>query len=531
MTTTGSRADRAPAEPTLGLAAGSAGPAGERRVAVAVDAPGAGRRRFTYSVPDRLAGLEPGEAVLVEFGKRQALGIVLGPAPDARTDERAGAIEAKPITDRVRADGPILPPLGLALAERIAQTYLVPPAVVLRAMLPPGLLERLELVAERRPGAGGEPGSPAPGAPPLDAADGTLLDALADGPRAVRDLAAPEGRAGLTRRLRSLATRGLIDLDWTLLAASGGPRYERWALPTDAGRSASATLRTGERLPGRPLGPRQVALLAELDDGPATGLPAALLAGRHGTSALAGLVRRGLAAVETRERPRRPLAHRPAGRRGGRPSATELTGPQAEAVGIIATALATRDPTPLLLDGVTGGGKTAVYAEAIAACLDAGRPALVLVPEIALAMPLVDRLRADLDARVALVHSARRCGGADRRVAPDPGRRRGSRRRHPAGRPRPARRRRAGHRRRGARSDVQERPDAPAPGPRRGDRARPPRRSGRRPRERHAGRRHVRPGARRDVSPGRPARTDRPGRRRRSRSSTCGPSSRRATAA
>ena len=54
---------------------------------------------------------------------------------------------------------------------------------------------------------------------------------------------------------------------------------------------------------------------------------------------------------------------------------------------------------------MTGGGKTAIYVEAIAASLEAGRPALVLVPEIALALPLVDRLRADLDARVALVHS------------------------------------------------------------------------------------------------------------------------------
>ncbi len=54
---------------------------------------------------------------------------------------------------------------------------------------------------------------------------------------------------------------------------------------------------------------------------------------------------------------------------------------------------------------MTGGGKTAVYTEAIAATLTAGRRALVLVPEIALALPLIDRLRADLDARVAVVHS------------------------------------------------------------------------------------------------------------------------------
>ena len=68
-------------------------------------------------------------------------------------------------------------------------------------------------------------------------------------------------------------------------------------------------------------------------------------------------------------------------------------------------AIGRRDARPLLLDGVTGGGKTAIYVEAIAASLEAGRPALVLVPEISMAMPLVDRLRSDLDVRVALVHS------------------------------------------------------------------------------------------------------------------------------
>ncbi|MEA2578581.1 MAG: hypothetical protein QOD78_2169, partial [Chloroflexota bacterium] len=80
-------------------------------------------------------------------------------------------------------------------------------------------------------------------------------------------------------------------------------------------------------------------------------------------------------------------------------------GAQSAAVDHIVHAIAERDPRPLLLDGVTGGGKTAIYVDAIAASLAAGRPALVLVPEIALALPLVDRLRADLDARVALVHS------------------------------------------------------------------------------------------------------------------------------
>jgi len=45
----------------------------------------------------------------------------------------------------------------------------------------------------------------------------------------------------------------------------------------------------------------------------------------------------------------------------------------------------------VLLDGVTGSGKTEVYFEAIAATLEAGRQALVLLPEIALSAQWLDR--------------------------------------------------------------------------------------------------------------------------------------------
>jgi primosomal protein N' (replication factor Y) len=146
-------------------------------------------------------------------------------------------------------------------------------------------------------------------------------------------------------------------------------------------------------------------VLLELAASPAGEFLAGELAGRHGQATLAGLVRRELVAAEVRERPRRPLAARPAGRRGGRPPSSELLPAQADAVARIRSAIAARDPRPLLLDGVTGAGKTTIYVEAIATTLESGRPALVLVPEIALALPLVDRLRADLDARIALLHS------------------------------------------------------------------------------------------------------------------------------
>jgi primosomal protein N' (replication factor Y) len=363
------------------------------KVAVAVDAAGAGgSRAFTYHVPARLAPLEPGEAVLVEFGRRQAIGIVLGPASDP-----GAGVETKPVLERIRADGPLLPPLGMGLAAWISEHYLAPPALTLRAMLPPGMLERLELVAERRPAPAKDAGEgTGEGAVALDPADRDLLNALGEGPRTVRRLHAPEGRPAVLRRLRALQARGAIDLDWTLLAAGVGPRYVRHVRLAPSVDAATGSTR---------LGPRQRAALAELADAGSEGLPAPMLAERHGGSTVASLARRGLVQVDAREVARRPLAGRLPGRRGGRPVGAEVSPEQAEALEAIRHAIAARQSQPILLDGITGGGKTAIYSEALATALDAGRPGLVLVPEIALAMPLVDRLRADLDARVAILHS------------------------------------------------------------------------------------------------------------------------------
>ena len=220
-----------------------------RAVEVAIDAAGGGgARTYTYSVPPGLEDLASGEAVLVEFGRRQALAVILG-----ETDAPDG-LALKPVASRVRTDGPLLPPLSLRLARWIASHYLAPPAIVIRSMLPPGLLERLDLVAERRPGQG-----PAG----LGTADRDLLEQLDRGSRAVRGLVAPDGRAGLIRRLRALEADGLVSLDWTLSVAGGGPRYERWLRLTREGRAAATRAGDGRSAPGIRLGPRQLAVLAE----------------------------------------------------------------------------------------------------------------------------------------------------------------------------------------------------------------------------------------------------------------------------
>jgi len=352
-------------------------------------------------VPAGFDDIAAGDAVVVEFGRRQALGIVIGPAP-APT-----GIVAKPILDRVRSDGPLLPLRSVQLGRWIAERYLAPVSMVIRAMLPPGMLERFELVVERAPGDAGD-------ASEEDAADRALLERVGLVPHAVRELDAADGRAALLRRLRALEARGRLTLDWTLTAAGAGPRFERVVTLSEEGRSAASAVARGEAPSGRRLGERQTALLLDLASRnagvpaagvPAAGVPAADLGRRYGPATVSGLARRGLVEIAVTTRERRPLAGRRPGRRGARPAASAVTTAQATAIESVRVAIAAHDSTPLVIDGVTGGGKTAVYVEAIVASLEIGRPVLLLVPEISLALPLVDRLRRDLDAEIALLHS------------------------------------------------------------------------------------------------------------------------------
>jgi primosomal protein N' (replication factor Y) len=63
---------------------------------------------------------------------------------------------------------------------------------------------------------------------------------------------------------------------------------------------------------------------------------------------------------------------------------------------------------PVLLDGVTGSGKTEVYFEAIAECLRQRKQALVLLPEIALTEPFLKRFEARFGCAPVAWHSGLR---------------------------------------------------------------------------------------------------------------------------
>ncbi len=103
----------------------------------------------------------------------------------------------------------------------------------------------------------------------------------------------------------------------------------------------------------------------------------------------------------------------PTGPRQTRPAPPTLSPTQRKAADALATAVGAGGFQPILLDGVTGAGKTEVYFEAIAAALDAGRQALVLLPEIGLTQALLRRFETRFGAPPLLWHSG--LGPADRR--------------------------------------------------------------------------------------------------------------------
>ncbi len=161
---------------------------------------------------------------MVEFGRRRAVGVVLAEAT-------APGVAAKPLLARVRSDGPLLGDLARRLARHVAEHYLAPPGMVVRAMLPPGMLERIELFAVPlgRAAQGGESAQ-------LEAA---VVAAGASGVR-VDDLPQAASRATLLRSLRQLEAEGA--LAWS--GVSCRPPHSR-------GRSAgpSSRPRGGRRQP------------------------------------------------------------------------------------------------------------------------------------------------------------------------------------------------------------------------------------------------------------------------------------------
>jgi primosomal protein N' (replication factor Y) len=117
---------------------------------------------------------------------------------------------------------------------------------------------------------------------------------------------------------------------------------------------------------------------------------------------LATLVKRGL--VEITEEPAEFTVSRTKPRSA--PFAFELNPAQQSALTRLREGVDARKFSGMLLHGVTGSGKTAVYLAGMRAVLDAGRSAILLVPEIGLTPAVAADLHQIFGDEVAILHSA-----------------------------------------------------------------------------------------------------------------------------
>jgi primosomal protein N' (replication factor Y) len=135
-----------------------------------------------------------------------------------------------------------------------------------------------------------------------------------------------------------------------------------------------------------------------LADGMSWAKPAIIGASGVSASVIEGLERAG--AIERLEMPRPPIALPP----DPDAAAPVLNVEQEQALADIRR-LDVGKFGVALLDGVTGGGKTEVFFEAVADTLRAGRQALILLPEIALTHTFLERFTRRFGARPAEWHS------------------------------------------------------------------------------------------------------------------------------
>ncbi len=346
------------------------------------------RPAFTYHVPDELLGrLAVGALVVVPFGPRKLYGIVTAfsdrsPVPDTRPIE--ALVDPKPV----------LSPTQIELARWMRREYLASLHECLEMMLPPGVAGYADL----RIGLNidNENSGPQPDAAKTEAQAelletlrrrgalrGTQLDA------ALRDV---DWRAASEQ----LARRGIVTRESFLAPPPASPKLVKTVqlIPNVDEEAALSGLRSEHY-------PVILDLLRE-NDGP---MDIKAVYEEVGCSRyhLNKLEERGLVAFDSEEVWRDPLADQVF-----LPTAPPpLTADQQAVWKKVKAAIHNPQPTTFLLHGVTGSGKTEIYLRSVAAALEQGRKAIILVPEISLTPQTVARFAGRFTHKhVAVLHSA-----------------------------------------------------------------------------------------------------------------------------
>ena len=340
---------------------------------------------FTYSIPEVMLPVVGGR-VLVPFRQRRLSGIV------TELHQRVPNVPLKNILSVLDA-APVLDEQLLLLGKWIADYYLAPLGEVFHGMLPLGaefkrnIGYRITEEGQLALHLAGMSGSSARSrkTPEEQMVEFRVLDYLSE-----RELMGETSLRAATRASRSLLA-GMVRKKWIAREDLSGAR--------DAARTVKfAVLKNGE---GK-LNPNQRVLLETLA---ASGGRVAVEALHNlGTprSTLGTLVRRGL--VEIVEEPAEFTVSGVKTR--SLPLSFQFNPAQQSALESVQQRVSARKFAGILLHGVTGSGKTAVYLAAMRSVLEAGHSSILLVPEIGLTPAVAADLHQVFGDQVAILHSA-----------------------------------------------------------------------------------------------------------------------------
>ena len=366
---------------------------------------------FTYAIPP---GLEPvvGGRVLVPFRQQRMSGIVV------ELHDRPPQVNASQVKIRKVIEAPDLAPVLderlLKLGKWIADYYLAPMGEVFRTMLPLSA-EFKRAVAYHITDEGrmalhlaGMSGSPARSkrTPDEQLVEFRVLDYLAE-----REGVREESLRGTTRVGKALLA-GMVRKKWIVRedvsAARDAARVVKVAVLLGAeGAEASPPLDGPEARPhtniARKLNENQRTLVETLA---AAGGRVPIEALREldvPRTTLGTLVRRGL--IELVDEPQDFTMSVSKLKPRQSPFEFEFSAAQREALGKIGEAVGSRKFGGLLLHGITGSGKTAVYLACMREVLEQGRSSILLVPEIGLTPAVAADLHQVFGDEVAILHS------------------------------------------------------------------------------------------------------------------------------
>jgi primosomal protein N' (replication factor Y) (superfamily II helicase) len=342
---------------------------------------------FTYRLPDGIS-VAPGNRVLVPFRQQRLVGIVTD------VHDRAPTVTAKKVLQKLDGDeNPALTDELLRLGKWIAEYYLAPVGEVFRSMLPLSA-EFRRAVVYRMTDAGhvalhlaGRAGSSARSkkTPEDQDAEFRVLDYLAK-----LDQAREETLRSATRTTRELLD-GMARKKWIA--------REDVSHPTDASRTKElAVLKHAE---GK-LNANQTLLVETIAGAGGRMTVEDLRSLDVPRTTLGTLVKRGLVEIaeEPLELPRSVITAR------GLRADFDFNPAQRAALLQIRAAVDARKFSGMLLHGVTGSGKTAVYLSVMKSVLDSGRSAILLVPEIGLTPAVAADVHQVFGDEVAILHSA-----------------------------------------------------------------------------------------------------------------------------